>query len=308
MAPHPEIADIEVTTICAGVGGKLCGHCYKSNTRSGSNMSLDTYKRVFDRIAASGTLTQVAFGADSTGRANPDLIEMMKYTRSKGVVPNITIADIDDDMAQQLASVCGAVAVSRYADKNYCYDSVARLSAAGLKQINIHLMISRETFDWAYETIKDVHSDPRLKGLKAVILLSLKQKGRGTRYNTLVQSQFAKLVRESVDYNVQIGFDSCSSLKFLRTLKKNHPDYPRIKQQVEPCESTLFSVFVNHKGETFPCSFTEGTPNWESGIDTLAYDDFNDVWNHTRMQDFRAKLLASDKNEHECRECTLFNV
>ena len=46
----PEIADIEVTTKCMGVGGKLCPFCYKSNTPNGENMSFETFKKMLDKF------------------------------------------------------------------------------------------------------------------------------------------------------------------------------------------------------------------------------------------------------------------
>lgn len=308
QAPHPEIADIEVTTICTGINEKVCPHCYKSNTPKGFNMSLDLYKEVLDRLAKPGLLTQVAFGADSTARSNPDLLAMMWLTRSKGIIPNITVADLDDEMAQKLADVCGAVAVSRYDDKNVCYDTVARLLNSGAQQINIHLMISQETIHWAEETIADINTDPRLKGMKALVMLSLKQKGRGAKYNPLTQKQFHSLVKKSVDHDVSLGFDSCSAIKFLNVLKPG-PKNNLVRQQVEPCESTLFSVFIDYRGEVYPCSFTGGTPGWERGIPVLDYDNFGDVWNHPRMVEFRERLIATTKqNKHSCRECPLFKV
>jgi len=57
----PEIADIEISTICSGVKGVgVCKFCYKSNTPKGSYMSLDTFKRLFAKFPP--TLTQIAAG------------------------------------------------------------------------------------------------------------------------------------------------------------------------------------------------------------------------------------------------------
>ena len=44
----PEILDIEITTKCSGIRGKLCSYCYKSNTAIGKNMSFETFKKVID--------------------------------------------------------------------------------------------------------------------------------------------------------------------------------------------------------------------------------------------------------------------
>jgi len=46
----PEILDIEVSTICHGINGKPCVHCYKSNTGVGKNMTLETFKTILDKM------------------------------------------------------------------------------------------------------------------------------------------------------------------------------------------------------------------------------------------------------------------
>lgn len=195
----PEILDIEITTKCDGVGGKLCPFCYKSNTPNGKNMSFETFKKMIDKFPTyeqelvvivvdnqygfgyppKGNvktkkgdklakdikegdildiykkewshspqivtavrakkkkvpfLTQVAIGADSKAESNPDLWKMMDYCRKKGVIPNITVAQITDKTADKLVDKCGAVAISRYDDKNICYDSVKKLNKAILRQ------------------------------------------------------------------------------------------------------------------------------------------------------------------------------
>lgn len=141
-APSPEILDCEITTICHGVPGNNgdsgkrspCSFCYKSNTPNGKNMSFETFKTVFDKISSNKILTQLAFGLDSQATSNPDLWRMMQYCRDNGVIPNLTVADISDETADKIASIAGACAVSRYANKNVCYDSVKRLTDAVLKQ------------------------------------------------------------------------------------------------------------------------------------------------------------------------------
>lgn len=45
-APAPEILDIEISTICNGMGTP-CKFCYKSNTKNGRHMSFETFKDIF---------------------------------------------------------------------------------------------------------------------------------------------------------------------------------------------------------------------------------------------------------------------
>ncbi|MCK5020897.1 MAG: hypothetical protein KAS32_28005, partial [Candidatus Peribacteraceae bacterium] len=143
----PFIADIEITTSCKGPGGKLCKFCYKSNNPVGDYMSLDKFKRVFDKLP--NTLQQIAFGVDAQCESNPDTFQIMEYCRNNGVIPNVTVADISDDVADNLSKLCGAVAVSRYDDKDYCYNSIKKLTDRGMDQVNIHMMISSESYNQA---------------------------------------------------------------------------------------------------------------------------------------------------------------
>ena len=298
----PEIADIEITSICEGPEGVPCSFCYKGNTRKGSNMTLDTFKIIFEKIPK--TVTQIAFGVDATGTSNPEMFKIMNYCKDNNVVPNITIANISPIMAYKLANTCGAVAVSRYDNKDLCYDSVRALCDMGLEQVNIHALVSEETEAMIVETINDYHSDIRLSNLKAIVFLSLKQKSRGEKYNRLSQEKFNKIVKLALEKNVPIGFDSCSAPKFAKAIDYNE----KIMPMVESCESTCFSMYINKDGEYFPCSFTE-KDRWPNGID-IKKDDFDfmkDIWYSERTIGFRKKLLSSqDKNG--MRHCPLYNI
>lgn len=304
--PAPTIADIEITTVCDGIKGYLCSFCYKANNPHGKNMSFETFKRVFDNLPK--TITQIAFGADSKARSNPDIWRIMEYSKNNGVIPNITVAEIDDEVADKLAFYCGAVAISRYADKNVCYDSVKKLTDRGMKQVNIHMMISEGTFDRAIETIYDMKNDERLRKMNAIVFLSLKQKGRGVNHSVLSQEKFNELVKLSNELSISYGFDSCSSLKFFKSLSKN--DYKKFKDMIMPCESTLESSYINVNGDFFPCSFMEGTRDWKTGLDVENTSNFiNAIWNNERVEDFRKKLLETKTtNDFNCRDCPYYAI
>jgi hypothetical protein len=298
-----EILDIEITDICNGVGSEgPCKFCYKSNTdRNKTNMSFETFKEVFHKF--NRNLNQIAFGVDAKGTSNPDMLKIMHYTRENGVIPNVTIADIDDEMAKELSNVCGAVAVSRYSNKNYCYDSIQRLYKNGLNQINIHILVSNETLDQIYETFNDyLNGEERLKGLNAIVLLSLKKKGRGKSFTSLNQEKFSKMVNFALKNNIPIGFDSCGAHKLMKSLNKE--DLSKIEPYIEPCESFgMFSAYINCKGEYFPCSFAEGEGEWKNGINMLKIDNFlKDVWFSNKLNKWRK--ISIDNN----RNCPLFEV
>jgi len=322
MSPvGPEIADIEITTICSGTGrsscsgsngsvigkDKLCKFCYKSNTPTGKFMDFKTFKRVFDKLPKS--LTQIAFGVDSHGESNPDMFKIMDYCLKKQVVPNLTIAEITDKTADELVKRVGATAVSRYHDKDICYDTVKKLTDRGLKQTNVHIMVSTETYDDVMETLRDRLTDSRLSKLNVIVLLSLKKKGRGIGYTKLSDEKFKSIVDFALENKIGIGFDSCSAPKFLNAVKDSK-DFEHFKTLADACESQLTSCYINVEGKYFPCSFTEGTDDWTEGIDVVNCKDFlTDVWYNERVVEFRNKLLETSKhNCMNCRSCPKFEV
>ena len=304
----PEIADIEISTICNGVKGP-CKFCYKGATGKGENMSLETFKRVFSKMPKA--LTQIAFGIGDID-ANPDMFSIFEHCRVNGVVPNVTIngARMTDDHVYRLAELCGAVAVSRYDPPDVCYDAVKRLSEAGVNQINIHKLLSEETFDECMQTIDDAAQDPRLEALRSIVFLALKPKGRGYVYRSMRDPvRYRKLVDAAFASGVGIGFDSCSAPLFLKAMQ-GHKRYTEYEMMAEPCESTLFSVYIDVRGRMHPCSFLEDI---DSGVDVANCEDFmRDVWFGSHACAFREKLLRTAKEDSclvaGCRQCPVFDI
>jgi radical SAM protein with 4Fe4S-binding SPASM domain len=322
MSPvGPEIADIEISTICHGIGKTKrhchpCSFCYKSNTRRGKNMSFETFKEIFHKLPKN--LTQIAFGiGDIDG--NPDLFRIMDYCRdnpANRIVPNVTVngMGVDKMVSERLANVCGAVAVSRYSLPDVCYNAVYNLSNAGLKQVNIHQLLSKETYTRCLRLIDDAKTDKRLEGLNAIVFLLLKPKGRRNRMHSIDNVEmFKKLYVKAKEKGVQIGMDSCSAPMMLKTAAELGEE--SVIPSVEPCESTLFSIYINVNGEVFPCSFTEDTNGWRTGIDMLEVNDFmKDVWFSERLSNWRSELLDSTKNcngcsvKKHCRACPAYDI
>jgi hypothetical protein len=313
FAPFPEILDFEVTTICVGLPishnknsnrKQPCPFCYKSNTTNGHNTSFEDFKTVLDKMPK--TLTQVAFGADAEATSNPDLFKMMRYTRSIGFIPNITVANISTKTAEILADVCGAVAVSRYNDPELCYSSIKKLSTAGLSQVNMHILIAKETEQWVWQTFRD-YLKGNIPGLNAIVLLGLKKKGRGEGFSTLDQSAYSKIINYALDNNIPIGADSCSGPKLIKAVQ-DRDNYDRIYEMVDPCESTCFSGYVDERCNFYPCSFMPKTDGWETGINMLEVQDFeSEVWNNPNTVAFRNKLI-NNKDCNGCRNCPVFEI
>lgn len=318
-----EIFDLEVSEVCSGIpsiGSDVavpCSFCYKTNTRVGRLMSFDTFKTIFNKLPQ--TLTQIAFGIGDIGAHgdynDSDLVRMFQYCRNNdwnpGVVPNLTINGwgLTDEWADTLVANCGAIAVSRYANKDVCYDAVKKLTDRGLTQTNIHMVVSEESMDACYDLVNDSMNDPRLAKLNAIVFLTLKPKGKRNKWNTVLDiNKYRDLINYAMDNGVRVGMDSCGAKKFLVAMK-DHKNFDQFCQLVESCESTLFSGYANVLGHFYPCSFTEEEPGWETGIDLTQIEDFNrDVWQDKRVVAFReANLATTDETVcSDCRSCVTF--
>jgi len=288
-----EIADIEISTICSGVDKKVCQFCYKSNTSIGKNMNLNTFKTVFKNLPTN--LTQIAFGIGDID-ANPDIWKIFNHCRKNDISSNITINGdrMTMDDYKNLVKYCGAVAVSRYKPKDICYNAVKTLTDMGLKQTNIHMLLSKETLNDVMELIDDIETDGRLENLNAVVFLSLKTKGRGERFNRLSDKDFSDIVKILEERGISYGFDSCTASKYIDVSKKvmSKERADMVETFSEPCESGLFSIYINVDGCAFPCSFTETG----DGIDLTKINDFMfDVWYNKNIIFWREKLLDNKR-------------
>jgi len=307
MAPAPEILDLEIS-----VNGcpNNCHFCYKgNNSGKPTNMSLDTFKLIFDKMPKS--LSQIAFGITGM-QTNPDFIPMMEYSRAHGVIPNFTLSGIDvtPELARTVSKLVGALAVSAYeSDKNICYNTVKIFTDLGVKQTNIHLLVSNETLPFVYEVLADRLNDERLANLNAIVFLGVKPKGRARKgYSSVPSTEYAKLVKHCMDANITFGFDSCSAPKFESAVRESNylsdEQKTRLIESSESCESSIFSSYINVDGIYWHCSFSENESGIK-GINVLEANDFvKDVWNAPEAIKFRTKLLHTQVGG--CRHCPVY--
>lgn len=326
----PEIADIEISTICNGIPNEKgiltpCKFCYKGNSGVGKNMTIDQFKQVFSKFPSYEAdektiypLTQIAFGIGDVD-SNPDLWAIMDHCRENGVIPNITVNgwNVNGQNAQNLVDRCGAIAVSRYKPVDSCYNAVETLSnlektdGGKISAVNIHMMLSEETYEDCLQVVEDSKTDPRLKNLNAIVFLALKCHGRGKNFTKLSSlSKYKKLVDMAFEKDVRIGFDSCSANSFLRSIS-GHERYDEIQQFVEPCESTLFSIYIDVDGKVYPCSFCPGENGWSDGISMFEVQDFvKEVWDGERVSCFRKNLVTNFDGSAErlVRCCPVYDL
>ena len=309
MCPFgPEILDMEISR---GGCSADCAFCYKDNGYGSTvkHMDFDTFTKIFSRLPKS--LTQIAFGITDIG-ANPDLFRIMQYARDHGVMPNYTCNGhgVTEKYAELTAKTCGAVSVS-IVNKGKSFDAIQKFIHAGTCQVNIHYMLSEETYDGIPDILDHIKNDLRLIGLKAIIFLQYKPKGSGASeyHSILYPKKFENIIKMCDDLEVPYGFDSCSAPLFFTGIQ-NHPRRDTLAKSAEPCESGLFSLYCNVDGEYFPCSFTEGSTGWETGLPWDA-EFLKEIWMNKRLVDWREGLLITSKDCHcffsgICRSCPVY--
>jgi len=297
----PEILDLEISTsaTCSG----RCKFCYKKNAagQENHNMTFDEFVSIFEKFPK--TLTQIAYGICDID-TNPDFFRMMEYAKEHGVIPNYTCNGhkITTEIAKKTSEICGAVAVS-LVTKESSYNAIKMFTDAGMTQCNIHYMLSEETYDSAFEVVDEIAADPRLAKLNAIVFLQYKPKNKEADFHSCVNpDRYSKLMKYCEERNVNYGFDSCSGPTFMGIIE-GREDQERLAMMAEPCESGLFSSYVNCKGSFFVCSFAEGEDTWKDGLNVLECDDFmKDIWYNERLIKWRSRLLANN------RECPIYDL
>lgn len=298
----PIIADIEISTICHGPKNSEgidtpCKFCYKSNNPCGKNMTLEEFKELFHKLPR--TLTQIAFGIGDLTSLDGEMWKIFKYCRNneyQEIIPNVTINGnyLTDEKAYKLKELCGAVAVSHYNDS--CFDAVKKLTDVGMTQVNIHQLLSKETFEDCIKLVEQVKTDKRLEKLNAVVFLMLKPKGKRNDFHLVSKEQYKQLIDKCLEEKINFGMDSCSACVFDEVTKG------KFKTVIEPCESFgLFSCYFNVDGEYFPCSFCEGEGEWKKGLKIK--DDFlKDIWYSEKVNKYRELSLK------KCRNCIMYDL
>jgi hypothetical protein len=134
--------------------------------------------------------------------------------------------------------------------------------------------------------------------------LQYKSKGRNpdSFHSVLDVEKYKKLTQYCDERKIRYGFDSCSANLYIESIK-GAKDFERLRTFVEPCESGLFSSYINYKGEFFVCSFSENEDEWKEGLDVLNCQNFlDDIWNHPRLLSWRERLIKNN------RSCPIYNL
>lgn len=309
MAPAFEHLDWLISRKCLW----NCDHCYQSNVYNGDTISLENFTQWFDKLHALNPIwCQVAYGIGSL-ECIPHLPEILHYTRSKGIIPNITIAShevtaLDNPIVSTnidaIARYCGAMAISDYnvndtLNLSRYLDELRQINTYHLKQINIHHMLCNETYDKAFTMMDKMHDNDN-SHINAIVFLWMKEQGRAKSGSVtpITQHQFNDIVDYAFKHDISIGSDTCGAQAMISALTALDKLTPEIKQNVEQCCSTRFSVFLSVDGQFYPCSFCD----YINGIHIDDIETFDDVWYSQQFNAFREQLKICHLH------CPMYNI
>lgn len=302
QSEFPELADICITKRC----NNTCPYCYQNANSTGEHMPLENYKKVIDQLK--GKAFQIAIGGGEP-TCHPDFVEILKYTREAGIVPNYTTNGIlfslikttgvvkmdvkyGDNMVHDCIPIlnaskkyCGAVAVSYHEDMEVLKNAIETMTEFGIKT-NIHYIINKNNIEKVDEVLD-------IPNVNAVIFLLYKPVGRGNKDLVLTKEDFPRL--ESFIKKIKerekpkIGFDACFCNYLIRYTDFD-PSY------FDSCDSGRFSVYVNQDMTVSPCSFNS------ENFGSLENQSFDGIWNGEKFNEYRDKL-----KEHSCKgKCVKF--
>lgn len=295
-APVPELADISISNHCT----KGCSFCYRNSDNNKEWMSVEDYCSVLEAMnhPEYGNVFQVAIGGGEP-LEHPDFLAIIDETVKRGVVPNFTTngTHLTEEVCNSIQGKVGSVALSIVSVNEIEKEKVEMLRHYGI-ETNIHYVLSSENIEEA-TGIANGKSNQRLVGLNAVIFLTYKPAGRAG-YGCVIKrgkdyDEFLSAIAKKGIERPKLGFDAC----FVPMLLSNATVSPML---VDCCEGGFFSVYIDHKKNVTPCSFS-------GGKDVYSLDEYNfyDIWNN-QFESFRNRLKNMCKNDaciglKNCRGC-----
>ncbi|MDJ0761506.1 MAG: radical SAM protein [Myxococcota bacterium] len=302
----PTLADFQITTRCpAG-----CAHCYASSTPEGTHVGLADAERVFDELSKNG-VTQVAIGGGEP-LCHPDLAQLLKMCRARGMVPSLTTNGIyfDEDTLATLEQYCGAVALSlegvgetfdRYRKTGFSLfkQRLAQLLESGIATV-LQVTLSEANFGDLAAIVNFIRGYP---GLYGVIFLAYKEVGRGRGFDRVLARLPSELVHEglrdaflTLSDSMRVGYDCCLTPAIVgleEDLEFTQDD------QLEGCSAMRSSIGILPTLDVVPCTFTT-----DIVMGNLKEQPLFNIWRSDKAKHFRNRIEQRIQTDCRCVECT----
>ncbi|WP_308577444.1 radical SAM/SPASM domain-containing protein [uncultured Parvimonas sp.] len=282
---------IELTSRC----NFKCRHCYISDFTN-KGISLNDIEKVLDDARKLGTYTIVYTGGEVLLRK--DFIDIISITRKKGFSVNVLSNGylLNDSIAKKLSELyISSFGITLFSLDNKINDFITRAKNSStkvmeainlLKKYGIRVEVKIPVMIYNYSTFNEVKRYCYKNNIKFVTTSQITGLNNGSFEN------------KSLRLKPNLGFKVMKeSLPEIYSIKTN------FKEDDYPCKVIQDSIFIDSKGEVFPCStfyYSIGNINSDGGL--------IDIWNSGKvleLQNLKNKdLICSDCNIREyCDRC-----
>lgn len=304
MRSFPELIDVGIMGQCKAGKMGACKNagvdCYQKGAASvRRDMYLEDYKRIVSE--AKGKTFQIALGGAGDPNKHANFEEILEYTKSNGIVPNLTTSGIDLSNVEikYMSKYCGAVAVSYYSrllDGNETneYTETAIKKLRNCLPTNIHYVISRDSID---EAIYRLENEVWPSGINAIIFLLYKPVGFGIlEKSILAKEKIDIFIRAALSqkHPYRIGFDTCFT-----PILMDYKDYVDTKS-IDACEAARFSMYIDSEMNAYPCSFDNQNAYYKVSLENKSIQE---VWDSECFEVFRKKAGMK-----ECTRCSHYKI
>jgi len=235
-------ATIELNTIC----NYSCVHCYIPNHDEKGISKMDIFFLI-DQLFENGTLNLTLTGGEIFLRK--DIFEIISYARKKHMrvflLSNISL--LNEEKIIKLKKIFIAeVSTTLFSLNDHINDKVTKGKNSATKIINnlkllkkhgIRVLLKTPVMNLNSKEYESIHSFANSNGFKFMMSPVI----------------FSKSDRSSDNSNLKMnGFDLIAALSYYNsTINRNEPI---IKDTNIPCTALFYNIFVDSKGDVFPCN------------------------------------------------------
>jgi len=279
----PISVTLELNTTC----NFRCKHCYiPKHIEKG--LELEKIQMIFQELRNLGTLNITLTGGEVFLR--DDILSIIEYARSLGfrvfILSNGSL--INEETAKELSNLY----ISEFSTTIFSMDKSINdeitgkkgslneilLGLENLKKNNIRVFVKCPITNINVDTYRDVEKYAKDNKFRFMISPVIFSKIDGDSSNLSLRIDSIKLQQIIEDYD-----------------RLNCKNVPIVKDDNVPCTAIHYSMFINSKGEVYPCN------SLLSKIGTIYESSLAEIWNNSSELHYLQSI--QNKNLPECKKC-----
>lgn len=243
----PELVDVSLGDYCP----YGCKFCYRSSVKKGQNAPKEDVFQIIDLLKEAGVF-EIAFGGGEP-LMHDDIIEILKYTRDAGIIPNITTFGthwLNSEIEEAVFEYCSGVGVSIHnvsdiSKLKKINERVNNLDWDDRIEVKAQHVFGSKDIDETIAILKGIN-----KQYTGILLLGFKDFGFGTSFDKFdLSSHYDRLVEVIKELRVSVSVDT--------QMVETHPELVnRLAEDsvlVEKHEGK-FSCFIDARKKTIAAS------------------------------------------------------